>query len=58
MRLKTKVDQVARHTGDAPLRVCSAVQSLRLVKNFVDVLYGSGVFQLAYLPQGEEVMCV
>lgn len=57
MGLTTEVDQIPSRTGEAPLHVRSTVQSLRLVKNLIHVLHGSGVFHFAYLPQ-EERPCV
>lgn len=54
MRLHTEVDQIACQTSGAALHVGSTVQSLRLVKNLVDMLYGGGEFHFAYLRQGKK----
>lgn len=53
MRLDTEMDKITCHTRDATIHVRSTVQSLRLVKNLVDMLYGGGELQLAYLWYGK-----
>lgn len=49
MCLTTKMDEITGHTSEASFSVGSTVQSLRLVKNFVDMLHGRGELLFAHL---------
>jgi len=57
MCLATQVDKVTGHTSEAPFSVGSTVQSLRLVKNLVDMLHSRGEVLFAHLwDTGRRVM--